>query len=218
LTASLRETAEMTDGTGRIETLDQLSAMYRAPGAAALGKVLDHINEGMATFIDRCSLVVLATTDGAGNIDASPRGGPPGFVRRLDDRHVALADLNGNNRLDSFRNVIAHPFAGLLMMVPGRDETLRINGAAELTDDADVLAGFTTELRPPKLAMVVETTEIFGHCAKAFRRSGAWQPDSWAATADAPDLATMYACQWNLDDSKLRTDLEHSYTADLAAD
>lgn len=201
-----------------VDSIEQLEGMYREPGPGARGKVLSSINEGMAAFIDRCPLVVLATTDGDGNVDASPRGGPPGFVRRLDDRHVAIPDLNGNNRLDSLRNVVAHGWAGLLMIVPGKDETLRINGPATLTTDAEILAGFTKELRRPKLALVIETAEIFGHCAKAFRRAHAWQPDAWDATADAPDLAAMYACHWNLDESAVRTDLEASYVADLAAD
>jgi uncharacterized protein len=206
------------DVPGTIDTIDQLEAMYRRPGAGAASKVLTAIDEGMAAFIDRCPLIVLATTDGAGNIDASPRGGPPGFVRRLDDRHVAVPDLNGNNRLDSLRNVIAHPWVGLLMMVPGKDETLRINGPAALTTDPDILGGFTQELRPPKLALVIGVEEIFGHCAKAFRRANAWQPAEWGTTADAPDLAAMYACHWNLDEATVRTDLEASYVGDLALD
>jgi uncharacterized protein len=206
------------DVPGRITSLDQLTSKYREPGPGAAGKVLTAINDGMAEFIDRCTLIVLATTDGDGHIDASPRGGPAGFVRRLDDRHVAVPDLNGNNRLDSLRNVIAHPWAGLLLMVPGKDETLRINGPAALTDDPELLAGFTTELRTPKLALVVETAEIYGHCAKAFRRAGAWQSDSWAVNADAPDLAAMYACHWNLDEPTVRSGLEASYADDLAAD
>lgn len=204
------------DVPGRIRTIEQLEAMYRAPGAAAAGKVLTSLNEGMAAFIDRCPLIVLATADGEGNIDASPRGGPPGFVRRLDDRHLAIPDLNGNNRLDSLRNVVVHPWVGLLMMVPGKDETLRVNGPAALTDDPDILAGFTAELRRPKLAMVVETAEIYGHCAKAFRRGGAWHPEMWVA--DAPDLAAMYACEWQLDEAVIRHELAASYDRDLAND
>lgn len=206
------------DVPGRITTLDQLTGKYREPGPGARGKVLTSINEGMAGFIDRCTLVVLATTDGAGNVDASPRGGPAGFVRRLDDRHVAIPDLNGNNRLDSLRNIVAHGWAGLLMMVPGKDETLRVNGPAALSDDPHLLAGFTTELRTPKLALVIETAEIYGHCAKAFRRAGAWHPDTWEAGAAAPDLAAMYACHWNLDEPTVRDGLEASYRSDLAED
>lgn len=206
------------DVPGRITSLDQLTAKYHEPGPGARGKVLTSINDGMAAFVDRTTLIVLATTDGAGNLDASPRGGPAGFVRRLDDRHVAIPDLNGNNRLDSLRNVVAHPWVGLLLMVPGKDETLRINGPAALSDDPALLAGFTTELRTPKLALVVETAEIYGHCAKAFRRAGAWAPDTWGAVADAPDLAAMYACHWNVDEPTIREGLEQSYASDLAAD
>src|SRR5262245_14817683 len=115
---------------GRVDTIEQLEALYRTPSPGAAHKVMTSINEGMATFIDRCPFVVLATSDGTGSVDASPRGGPAGFVRRLDDRHVAIPDLNGNNRLDSLRNIVAFPWVGLLMVVPGQDETLRINGPA----------------------------------------------------------------------------------------
>ncbi len=206
------------DVPGRIDTLDQLTALYREPSERALGKQLDRIDEGMAAFVDRCPFVVLATTDGAGSVDASPRGGPPGFVRRLDDRHLAIPDLNGNNRLDSYRNIVAHGRAGLLMVVPGKDETLRINGPAAITTDPELLAGFTEELRPPKAAIVIETAEIYGHCAKAFRRAKLWDPPSWQALADAPDLAEMYTCIWDIDAALMRSTLEQVYDEDLAAD
>lgn len=206
------------DVPGRIDTLDQLTALYREPSERALGKQLDRIDEGMAAFIDRCPFVVLATSDGAGSVDASPRGGPPGFVRRLDDRRLAIPDLNGNNRLDSYRNIVAHGRAGLLMIVPGKDETLRINGPAAVTTDPDLLAGFTEELRPPKAAIVIETAEIYGHCAKAFRRAKLWDPPSWPALADAPDLAAMYTCIWDIDAGVMRSTLEQIYDEDLAAD
>jgi PPOX class probable FMN-dependent enzyme len=203
---------------GRVDTIEQLEAMYRKPGAAAAGKVLPAINDGMATFIDRCSFLVLATSDGKGSLDASPRGGPAGFVRRLDDRHVAIPDLNGNNRLDSLRNIVGFPWAGLLMVVPGQEETLRINGPAALSTDPQLLAGFTKELRPPKLAVVIETAEVYGHCAKAFKRGNMWRPEAWLTNGESPDLATMYACVWNLDETAVRKDLADSYVADLAAD
>ncbi len=206
------------DIPGRIDTLEQLTSLYREPGERALSKETDRIDDGMAAFIDRSPFCVLATSDGAGSVDASPRGGPAGFVRRLDDRHVAIPDLNGNNRLDSYRNLIVHPHAGVLMIVPGKDETLRINGPATITNDPDLLAGFTKELRPPKLAVVIETAEIYGHCAKAFRRGKMWQPDAWAEFADAPDLAAMYACRWNADESEIREVLAGVYADDLSRD
>ena len=203
---------------GRVETIEQLESMYRKPGAGAVHKVLPAINEGMAAFIDRCSFLVLATSDGDGSLDASPRGGPAGFVRRLDDRHVAIPDLNGNNRLDSLRNIVAFPWAALLMVVPGQEETLRIHGPAALSTDPDLLAGFTTELRAPKLAVVIEVAEIYGHCAKAFKRGNMWRPETWLADGQSPDLATMYSCVWNLDETAIRDDLAASYVADLAID
>lgn len=206
------------DIPGRIESLDELTALYRAPGGGAVSKQLDRINAGMETFIDLCPFLVLASSDDAGSIDASPRGGPPGFVRRLDERHVAIPDLNGNNRLDSYRNIVTSGRAGVLMVVPGKNETLRINGPAVITTDPDLLAGFTKELRPPKAAIVIETAEIYGHCAKAFQRGRLWDPSTWAALDAAPDLATMYACMWNIDESTMRDALAADYDQGLAAD
>jgi PPOX class probable FMN-dependent enzyme len=202
----------------RVATIEQLERLFRPPGERALAKELSAIDAGIAAFIDRCPFLVLATANGAGSIDASPRGGPPGFVRRLDDHHIAIPDLNGNNRLDSYRNLIEHPWAGVLLIIPGKDETLRINGPAVLTTDPELLAGFTTELRTPKLALVVEAAEIYGHCAKAFRRGGVWDPATWAEVEDAPDLAAMYACTWNLDADRMRATLARVYAEDLAQD
>lgn len=202
----------------RVESLDQLTSMYRAPSGGAVSKQRDAVDESMAGFVERCPFVVIATTNGDGSVDASPRGGPPGFVRLLDERHIAIPDLNGNNRLDSYRNVVAHPYAGVLMIVPGRDDTLRINGPAALTTDPDLLAGFTKELRTPKVALVIETAEVYGHCAKAFRRGRVWDPESWADLRDAPDLADMYSRSWGLQPQVVRDDLERSYQAGLAAD
>ncbi len=137
----------------------------------------------------------------------------------LDDTHVAIPDLGGNNRLDSLQNVVENPQAGLLFLVPGLDDTLRINGPATITTADDVLDRHHPDLRRPKSALVVETRELFVHCAKAFRRSQAWQPDTWAALADAPDLVEIVACQFAIDDREaLRDDLEQDYVAGLAAE
>ena len=206
------------DMPGRIDTLEQLEALYRQASERAISKQLSAIDAGLAAFIDRSPFLVLATTNAAGSVDASPRGGPPGFVRRLDDRHIAIPDLNGNNRLDSYRNLIEHPFAGVLMLVPGKDETVRINGPASLTTDAGLLALFTDELRTPRMAIVIETVEIYGHCAKAFRRGEVWQPESWEPLTDAPDLAEMYASTWNIDEQEIRAVLNTSYEGDLSLD
>jgi PPOX class probable FMN-dependent enzyme len=206
---------ELTDC---ITDLAGLRGLYREPREVAANKVFDTIDDATAMFIDRCPFVVISTSDGADSMDASPRGGPPGFLQRLDDRHVAIPDLNGNNRLDTLENIVAHPYVGLLLIMPGMDETVRINGRATLTTDASILDRFTVELRRPKLAVVVEVAELYGHCAKAFRRAEVWNPESWVGHAGAPDLAKIAGAQFGLAERDMRTMLDESYDHDLALD
>jgi PPOX class probable FMN-dependent enzyme len=181
--------------THAITSEDDLRARFRQPSQRAATKVVDRIDEAKARFIALSPLVLLATSGADGRCDLSPRGGPPGFVTVLDERHVALPDLGGNNRLDSYGNIVANGHAGLLFVVPTRDETVRVNGPAVLSTDPAVLDRCHPGLRRPSLALVVETEEVFGHCTKAFRRAGVWHPDTWAAYALAPDYAEMYAGQ-----------------------
>ncbi len=203
----------------RITTDEELRELYRPPSNRAAAKVTTSIDEETARFLSLCPFAVLSTAGRDGAVDASPRGGPPGFVQVLDDTHVALPDLGGNNRLDSFQNIIESGHAGLLLMIPGKEETVRINGAAYLSTDPELLGSFTKELRTPKLALVIRTDEVFGHCAKAFRRSGLWEPDSWAALSSAPDLADIYSCQFkDTDADEMRLALEDSYRSGLAED
>lgn len=203
----------------RITSNDQLRELYRQPSTRAAEKTRDRIDGATARFVSLCTLAILSTAGTDGTVDASPRGGPAGFIKVLDDRHVAVPDLGGNNRLDSFENIIANPFAGLLLIVPGKEETVRINGPAHLTIDADLLASFTTDLRTPKMALIVETQELFAHCAKAFRRSKVWSPDSWASLEAAPDLAEIYECQFPATNATdMRATLEQVYIDDLARD
>lgn len=220
-TARWREPAErwtLRHDHRRITDVDQLRTLYREPNPRAARKVTSRVDAASARFLAHCPLVLLATADADGRCDVSPRGGPPGFLSVLDDRHVALPDLGGNNRLDSALNILATGQAGLLCCVPGRAETVRINGPAWLTSADDVLDRAHPQLRRPKMAVVVETAELFAHCAKSFRRSGAWDPSTWDALADAPDLAEIYACQFGGDAGGLRDELADAYDAALAAD
>ena len=202
----------------RITDLAGLREIYRDPARVAVDKVFDRIDAATAEFIDRCPFVIIATSDGVSSMDASPRGGPPGFVRRLDDRHVAIPDLNGNNRLDSLENIVRHPYVGLLFVVPGKDETVRINGPATITTDDAVLDGFTSELRRPTTAVVVEVAELYGHCAKAFRRARVWDHEAWAELDSTPDLADIVAEQFQISAADSRDALEATYDHDLALD
>ena len=128
----------------------------------------------------------------------SPRGGPPGFVQVLDAQRLAIPDLSGNNLVDSITNIVRNPHVGLLFVLPGRDETLRVNGRAWLTTDDAVLDGFTAELRRPKAAIGVEVVDTFVHCAKSFRRGQVWDPASWAPDV-APSAAELLTCHIELD-------------------
>ncbi|MBT8239853.1 MAG: pyridoxamine 5'-phosphate oxidase family protein [Acidimicrobiia bacterium] len=202
-----------------ITSLNQLRSLYRKPSKRAAQKVTSSIGPETARFISLCPFAVLSTASAKGEVDASPRGGPPGFVQVLDDTHIALPDLGGNNRLDSFENIIENGCAGLLLMIPGKEETVRINGDAHLSTDPNLLGSFIKELRTPKLALVIRTDEVFGHCAKALRRSGLWEPTSWTALQDAPDLADIYTCQFkDTDADEMRRDLHEVYRRDLQAD
>ena len=176
----------------RIGTLDELAALYPAPSERVRTKKRRTLDDGLRAVLALSPFVLLATADADGRCDVSPRGGPPGFVRALDDRHVALPDLNGNHLIDSLRNIVANPHAGLLVVVPGHDETVRIDGPAYLTTDADVLARFDGELRRPTLAVVIEVDAVFTHCAKAFKRGGLWQPATWPVLDHSPALAARY--------------------------
>ncbi len=129
---------------------------------------------------------LVATADADGRCDVSPKGDPPGFTVVLDDRTIALPERPGNRRADGFRNVLANPHVGLIYLVPGRGDTLRINGRAHLVRDAAFFDDMLVAGHRPMLALVVEIEQIFHHCAKAFLRSGLWRPDSWRPDAVAP--------------------------------
>lgn len=130
----------------------------------------------------------IGTQNLEGKADVSPRGDPPGFVRVLDARTLAIPDRPGNNRLDTLSNIIAHPFVGLLFIVPGFDDTLRVNGRATLSTDPELLKLMSVADRIPKLAIVLKVDEVFMHCAKAFRRSHLWDPAHHQSRSEMPSL------------------------------
>jgi PPOX class probable FMN-dependent enzyme len=193
-----------------------LATLYRPPHDLVLRKQQTVVDEHSAAFVRASSLVVLATT-GPDGPDASPRGGPPGFVRVLAPTRLAFGDLSGNNRLDSYRNLVRYPGIGMLFIIAGMDETLRVNGRAELTTEADVLDATTVEGRRPKVAVVVTVTECFVHCAKAFRRGKVWEPDSWATPDNRPSPGAAFAAHLDLDASAevIEADLDAGYRASM---
>jgi PPOX class probable FMN-dependent enzyme len=176
----------------RIESLDALEALYRQPSERVRTKKRGQLDDGLRAVLAASPFVLLATSDGDGGCDVSPRGGPAGFVKALDDRHVAVPDLNGNNLVDSLRNIVTNPHAALLVLVPGEHETMRIDGAAHLSTDDAVLERFTEELRRPTLAVVIEIEHVFTHCAKAFLRGKVWEPTAWRAFDPPVVLGARY--------------------------
>ena len=134
---------------------------------------------------------LVATSDASGSCDVSPKGDPPGFVRVLDDTTVAIPERKGNRRADGYRNILDNPHVGLLSVIPGRGDTLRINGRAHLVSDAPWFDDMEVKGHRPVLALVVEVEQVFFHCAKAFMRSRLWHPDSWdpMAVGSRPQIA-----------------------------
>ena len=175
------------------------------------------IDEASRTFIERSRFAVIGTFDADGHADVSPRGGPSGYVRVLDERHVAMADLGGNNRLDTLTNIVSTGRVAFVFVVPGQSETVRVNGRAWLTTDPELLAGFALP-RLPKSAIVAEVEGTYIHCAKAFTRGGVWDTDVWAELADTPDGAAILACQRlvDADASTIRGWLQDGYEKELA--
>ncbi|MDH4145249.1 MAG: pyridoxamine 5'-phosphate oxidase family protein [Acidimicrobiia bacterium] len=171
----------------------QLRDIYRQPHERVLAKKTDRIDDVTAAFIAGSPFCLISTAGADGTCDVSPRGGPAGFCRVLDEGRIAIPDLNGNNLLDSQTNIVTNPHIGMLFLVPGRDETLRLNGRACITTDPEILALWDGELRRPVAAIGVSVTDTFIHCAKAFRRGGVWDAEAWAAL-EAPTGAEMLVC------------------------
>lgn len=169
----------------------QLRELYDAPMDRAVRKQLERLDEMARRLIGVAPFVVVASHDAHGRCDVTPRGGPPGFVAVLDDDHVAIPDATGNNRLDTLRNVVATGHAGLIFVIPGRTQTLRVHGRACVTADAAVLDRLTPVGKPPRSAIVVAADEVFAHCPKAFVRSRLWDPAAWPASEDQPSAAEV---------------------------
>ncbi|MBI2207387.1 MAG: pyridoxamine 5'-phosphate oxidase family protein [Candidatus Rokubacteria bacterium] len=175
-----------------VTSLDELRAMLGEPSELALRKQLDRLDEHCRTFLAKAPFALLATSDREGRLDVSPKGDPAGFALVLDDTHLVIPDRPGNKRLDGMRNILANPHIGLLFLVPGKDETLRINGRASILRDAELLERMSVDGKRPQLAIGVEIEEVFFHCAKAFRRSGLWKPDKWPDIAALPGPARVF--------------------------
>ena len=163
----------------RIETIEQLCQRMGEPNPVVAAKVNDHLDDFARDFIAHSPFLVLSTADAEGRQDASPKGDGPGFVAVQDDKTVLIPDRKGNKLLYGLKNILANPHVGLLFLIPGTEETLRVNGRAELTTDPAILSALQARGQDALLAVRVTVDECFFHCAKAFRRSNLWKSETW---------------------------------------
>jgi PPOX class probable FMN-dependent enzyme len=149
-------------------------------------KVSDRLNDLTRQFVERSPFLCLATSAADGTCDVSPRGDPAGFVRILDERTLLLPDRPGNRLADSLRNVLENPQVGLLFIVPGVTDTLRVNGRASVVTDPELLEPCAVDGKVPKLALRIEVDQVFTHCSKAFLRAQLWDPEKFVARDELP--------------------------------
>jgi len=174
-----------------IETEQQLRSLYLQPKPRSLAKQLDHLDGHCRHFIGLSPFLVLATVGKDGRVDASPRGGAAGFVRVRDDTTLHLPDALGNNRLDSYTNIVQTGRCGLIFFLPGMDETLRVNGRASLLDAPELLAQFPHDRHPPRIVIEVAVEEAYLHCAKALMRSRLWDSNRHIDRSIFPSMGQM---------------------------
>jgi len=182
-----------------VTSREELRALFGAPSERAVRKDRGRLDAHTRAFIARSPFVLIATAGTAGRCDVSPKGDAPGFVMVLDDTHLAIPDRVGNNRIDGLTNIVENPHLGLIFLIPGREDTLRVNGRACIVRDEEILSRLEVQGKRPKVAIGVEIEECFLHCAKAFKRSGLWERERWPDVAGLPSMARML---WDQIDAK----------------
>ena len=174
-----------------VSTTEALRALYGQPGERAVAKEQARLDEHTRAFIAHSPFLVLGTAGADGRCDVSPKGDAPGFVLVLDDHHLVVPDRPGNNRIDGFTNIVENPHVGMIFLIPGREDTLRVNGRASIVRDVEILDRLEVQGKRPKVGIGVEVEECFLHCAKAFKRSGLWERERWPDVAGLPSMARM---------------------------
>jgi uncharacterized protein len=189
-----------------IENREELRALYKSPGDGAVRKELPRLDGHCRSFIAKSPFVLIGSSDGNGNADVTPKGDRPGFAAILDNNNIAIPDRPGNNRLDTLENIVVNPAVGLLFLIPGMNETLRINGHARITADAALRESLAVDGKLPVSVTVVSVKAAYMHCAKAFMRSELWKPESWLDRSTLPTLGEILRDQLALAQSAEATD------------
>jgi PPOX class probable FMN-dependent enzyme len=185
-------TTSVAAGWTQITTVDDLVGLLGEPNERARDKARPALLDVDRAWLAATPFCVLATSSATGECDASPKGDPAGrLVHVIDDRTIALAERPGNKRADGYQNILQNPHVGLNFFIPGRADTLRINGRARLVSEAPFFDEMLVKGHRPVLAVVVEIDQIFFHCGKAFLRSGLWKPETWDPEARVPRRAVI---------------------------
>jgi uncharacterized protein len=178
-----------------IDTVEALRALYGHPGERAVAKEQAKLDEHTRAFIAASPFLVMGTSGADGSCDVSPKGDAPGFVHVLDDHHLAIPDRLGNNRVDGLSNMVENPHVALLFMIPGREDTLRVNGSASISRDEALLDRLAVSGKRPQTVLVVEVEQAFMHCTRAFKRAGLWDHTRWPDASSVPSMSRMI---WDL--------------------
>ncbi len=175
-----------------ITSLEQLDALYGAKNPNSIAKEIDHLSDGYRKLIEAAPFVAIAT-GGPEGFDCSPKGDAPGFVRILDDKTLAIPDRPGNNRLDGFRNIVRDPRIGLLFLIPGVGETLRVNGRASISIDPELMQSFAVNGKLPRSVLITHIDTVYFHCSKAIVRSRLWDEKTKIDRKSLPSTGTILA-------------------------
>ena len=179
----------------RLTTREELRQLYGAASERASLKEIPQLDRHAQQFIALSPFVVLASSNVSGQMDASPRGGDPGFVKVIDPQTLLISDAPGNNRLDTLENILDTGQLGLLFMLPGFDETLRVNGEACISRDPSLTSQFEVRGKTPRTVLVVKVNEVYIHCSRALVRADLWNPAKHAAEGTVPSFGTMLEAQ-----------------------
>ncbi|NQW18828.1 MAG: pyridoxamine 5'-phosphate oxidase family protein [Chloroflexi bacterium] len=200
-----------------ITTEDQLRAILGTPTGRAVDKVVTTLDRHCRAVIERSPFLLIASADSEGNMDVSPKGDPPGFVRILDDSTLAIPDRKGNRRADTFTNILQNPKIGLYFLVPGFKESLRVTGTARIVRDIELRESMAERGSVPELAIVVDVVDAFFHCAKCIIRSGLWESAQWADPTSIASFGQILADQTNAREpvSEVEEQLRESYARNL---
>jgi PPOX class probable FMN-dependent enzyme len=184
-----------------ITTRERLREVVRLPSHRVANKAIDHIDEYCRRFIAACPFVMVATRGADGRLDISPKGDPAGFVAVVDEKTLAIPDRPGNNRADTFENLLAHPEVGLFFIIPGNGHTLRVAGKGHIVRDAALQNSLAVNEKVPHLVLVVSVEEAMMHCPKCMIRSALWTPGEWPDLSNVPSLAEAMIAHGKLSES-----------------